>query len=67
MSQRTFFQLDWVSILLVILLIGFGWGNIYSTTVTDVNADVLDFSKNIWKANLMDYLGIFSCDHHTLH
>lgn len=59
MSQRTFFQLDWVSILLVILLIGFGWGNIYSTTVTDVNADVLDFSKIYGKQILWIILGFF--------
>ncbi|MDN6279456.1 MAG: rod shape-determining protein RodA [Psychroflexus sp.] len=57
MSQRTFFQLDWVSILLVIILIGFGWGNIYSTTVTDVNADILDFSKIYGKQILWIILG----------
>lgn len=59
MSQRTFFQLDWLSILLVIILIGFGWGNIYSTTVVDADAEILDFSKIYGKQILWIIMGFF--------
>ncbi|MGO1751564.1 MAG: rod shape-determining protein RodA [Psychroflexus sp.] len=59
MSKRTFFQLDWFSILLVVILIGFGWGNIYSTTVTDANADILDFSEIYGKQILWIIMGFF--------
>lgn len=59
MSKHTFFQLDWFSILLVVILIGFGWGNIYSTTVTDANADILDFSKIYGKQILWIVMGFF--------
>jgi len=37
------FRLDWISIFLLLFLIGFGWVNIYSTTVgNDLSGSLLD-------------------------
>ena len=36
---------DWISILLFFLLVGFGWGNIYSASMTENSAGYLDLSQ----------------------
>lgn len=42
---KTLLKIDWLTIFLFLLLVGFGWINIYSTSVTDVEASWLDFSE----------------------
>lgn len=42
---KTLLQLDWLTILLVSILIGFGWGNIYSTTFIGPEEPIFDLSK----------------------
>lgn len=56
---KTLLQIDWLSILIVVLLIVFGWSNIYSTTVTASDAEVFDFSKIYGKQLIWIGLGIF--------
>ena len=41
----TLLKIDWLTIILFITLVGFGWGNIYSTSVTDASASLLDTSQ----------------------
>lgn len=57
--QSTLFQIDWLTILIVALLIGFGWGNIYSTTVTDEEAKIFDLAAIYGKQILWIILGFF--------
>lgn len=56
---KTLLQIDWLSILIVILLIAFGWSNIYSTTVTASDLEVFDFSKIYGKQLIWIGLGVF--------
>ncbi|MFN2260990.1 MAG: rod shape-determining protein RodA [Psychroflexus sp.] len=56
---KTLLQIDWLSILIVILLIAFGWSNIYSTTVTASDVQVFDFSKIYGKQLIWIGLGVF--------
>lgn len=56
---KTLLQLDWLSILLVAILIGFGWGNIYSTTFVSPDESILDISKIYGRQLLFIGLGIF--------
>lgn len=55
---KTFFQIDWLTILIVAILIGFGWGNIYSTTFVSPEEPILDFSRIYGKQLLWIFLGI---------
>ncbi len=56
-AQKTILQIDWLSIMLIALLIGFGWGNIYSTTLTSADANIFDFSAIYGKQILFIALG----------
>ena len=51
MVQRNsvYANLDWVSILLWIVMIGFGWMNIYSANIMDANDGIFDFSQRFGK------------------
>ncbi|GMN07035.1 rod shape-determining protein RodA [Croceitalea sp. MTPC5] len=42
-------RLDWLTVLLYLLLVFFGWINIYSTTFTDASSSILDFSTSYGK------------------
>lgn len=45
MSGRGLFgRIDWLTIFLYVLLVLIGWVNIYSTTLSDPNASIFDFS-----------------------
>jgi len=48
-KNNIFYGIDWVLVLLYITLIGFGWMNIYATTTTDANSELLDFSTRYGK------------------
>ena len=51
MVQRnsTFANLDWLSILLWIVMIGFGWMNIYSANIMEADGGVFDLSQRFGK------------------
>lgn len=55
---KTLLQLDWLTILIIIILIGFGWGNIYSTTFVSPEESILDLSKIYGKQLLWIALGV---------
>ncbi len=42
-------NLDWISILLWIVMIGFGWMNIYSANIMEADAGIIDFSQRFGK------------------
>ena len=42
-------RMDWISVLLVLALIGIGWGNIYSATVVDTQSSIWDLSTSYGK------------------
>lgn len=42
---KTFLKLDWLTIILFVLLVSFGWINIYSTSVTNLETSWLDFNE----------------------
>ena len=55
---RTSLQIDWLTLLIIVILIAFGWGNIYSTTFVSPEADILDVSKIYGRQLLFIGLGI---------
>lgn len=48
-KNNIFYGIDWILVILYIALIGFGWMNIYATTTTDANSELLDFSTRYGK------------------
>ena len=42
-------NLDWVSILLWMVMIGFGWMNIYSANIMEADGSIFDFSQRFGK------------------
>ncbi len=42
-------NLDWISILLWIVMISFGWMNIYSANIMEADAGIIDFSQRFGK------------------
>ena len=54
---KTLLQIDWLTILIIAILIGFGWGNIYSTTFVSPDESILDLSKIYGKQLLWIFLG----------
>jgi len=54
---KTLLQIDWLTILIVIILMGFGWVNIYSTTFVSPDESILDLSKIYGKQLLWIFLG----------
>ncbi|WP_019037435.1 rod shape-determining protein RodA [Psychroflexus tropicus] len=55
---KTLVQVDWLTLLIVAVLIGFGWANIYSTTYISPEEPVLDFTKIYGRQLLFIGLGI---------
>lgn len=55
---KTLLQLDWLTIFIIAILIGFGWGNIYSTTFVSPEESILDLSKIYGKQLLWITLGV---------
>jgi len=45
MAKSSTTAIDWLTVLLFILLIGFGWGNIYSASLGDEAFSITDFSQ----------------------
>ena len=51
MVQRNsiFANLDWISILLWMVMVGFGWMNIYSANIMEADGGIFDFSQRFGK------------------
>lgn len=45
MPRKLIFQLDWITILIFLSLVGLGWMNIFSTTLAEEEPNLLDTSK----------------------
>jgi len=45
MARSTIVAIDWLTVLLFLLLVGFGWGNIYSASYSDDVFSITDFSQ----------------------
>ncbi|KAA1247420.1 rod shape-determining protein RodA [Aquimarina sp. RZ0] len=45
MARSTIVAIDWISVILFLLLVGFGWGNIYSASYGDEAFSITDFSQ----------------------
>jgi rod shape determining protein RodA len=56
--NNTFFKIDWLSVVLFIALVLFGWLSIYSTTVSDPNQSILDLSTLYGKQLLFILLSV---------
>lgn len=56
---KTLLQLDWLSLIIIIILVSFGWANIYSTAFISPEASVFDMSKIYGKQLLWIGLGVF--------
>ncbi|MDG1040597.1 MAG: rod shape-determining protein RodA [Polaribacter sp.] len=48
-KNNIFYGIDWILILLYMMLVGFGWMNIYAATTTDENSAILNFSTRYGK------------------
>ncbi|MGM0635365.1 MAG: rod shape-determining protein RodA [Bacteroidota bacterium] len=55
---KTIFKLDWLTILIFIILVAFGWANIFSTTLTVENPEIFDLSTIYGKQLLWILLSI---------
>jgi rod shape determining protein RodA len=55
---KTLLQIDWLTILIVIILMSFGWVNIYSTTFVNPDESIFDLSKIYGKQLLWIILGV---------
>ncbi|GGG90699.1 rod shape-determining protein RodA [Polaribacter pacificus] len=48
-KNNIFSGVDWILVLLYMILVGFGWTNIYAATVSDTSGELLDFSTRYGK------------------
>lgn len=55
---KTLLEIDWLSIFIIILLVGFGWGNIYSTTFVSPEEPIWNLNKIYGKQLLWIGLGL---------
>lgn len=55
---KTLLQIDWLTILIITVLIGFGWVNIYSTTFISLEENIFDLSKIYGKQLMWIILGL---------
>ncbi|SDG46198.1 rod shape-determining protein RodA [Psychroflexus sediminis] len=55
---KTLLQIDWLTILIISILIGFGWVNIYSTTFVSEEEIIFDLSRIYGKQLFWIILGI---------
>lgn len=55
---KTLLEIDWLSIFIIILLVGFGWGNIYSTTFVSPEEPIWSLNKIYGKQLLWIGLGL---------
>ncbi len=53
-------RMDWISVLLCCALIGFGWGNIYSSTVVDTDAPLWNLSTSYGKQLVFITISFFA-------
>ena len=48
-KNNIFYGIDWILVILYIILVGFGWMNIYAATTTEENASLFDLSTRYGK------------------
>lgn len=48
-KNNIFYGIDWILVILYIVLVGFGWMNIYAATTTDNSSSLLDLSTRYGK------------------
>ncbi|NVJ63421.1 MAG: rod shape-determining protein RodA [Flavobacteriaceae bacterium] len=53
-------RMDWISVLFCCALIGFGWGNIYSSTVVDTDAPLWNLSTSYGKQLVFITISFFT-------
>ncbi|GAA0872409.1 rod shape-determining protein RodA [Gangjinia marincola] len=51
-------KIDWITVLLFILLVGFGWGNIYSASLTDEFTSIFDINQVYGKQSIRILMSI---------
>jgi len=56
--NNIFYGIDWLLVLIFVLLIGFGWVNIYAASYSEENAQLFDFSTKYGKQLLWIILSI---------
>ena len=57
-KNNIFLNIDWVLILLYIVLVGFGWMNIYAASSTDTSQEILDITTKYGKQLLWITLSV---------
>jgi rod shape determining protein RodA len=48
-KNNIFYGIDWILVILYVVLVGFGWMNIYAATTTDNSSSLLDLSTRYGK------------------
>lgn len=56
---RSIANFDWITILIFFVLVGFGWGNIYSASLSDAATGYLDLGQPYGKQLLFIILSVF--------
>ncbi|MGB0879122.1 MAG: rod shape-determining protein RodA [Polaribacter sp.] len=56
--NNIFYGIDWILVVLFLILVSFGWLNIYAASKTDANYEILDFSTKYGKQLLWIALSI---------
>ena len=56
--NNIFYGIDWILVVLFLILVSFGWLNIYAASKTDANNEILDFSTKYGKQLLWIALSI---------
>ena len=57
-KNNIFLGIDWTLVILYIVLVGFGWMNIYAASTTDENSEIFDFTTRYGKQLLWIILSI---------
>ncbi|MFT6065988.1 MAG: rod shape determining protein RodA, partial [Polaribacter sp.] len=47
--NNIFAEIDWILVIIYIVLVGFGWLNIFAASKTEDNFEILDFSARYGK------------------
>lgn len=59
-GRRVFKRIDWLTVLFYLLLVGIGWLNIYSSTFSENNSSIFDFSQLYGKQLIFIGLSLIS-------
>ena len=59
-GRKVFKRIDWLTVLFYLLLVGIGWLNIYSSTFSENNSSIFDFSQLYGKQLIFIGLSLIS-------